>query len=200
MTALSLTKGQKLSLTKEFPMSTNLRVGLGWDANSLDTGHDFDLDASAFMLKDNDLVLNPVTWEGFVFYGQPTAPGVAYGGDNRTGSGDGDDETVDVNLTQVRADVRRIVFAATIYEWRKRKQNFGQVRNAYIRLVDIDTNKELCRYNLTENFSTETALLFAELYRDGTEWKFGAIGGGFKDGLSALCKGFGIDAPEEGTA
>lgn len=197
MTSLSLTKGQKLSLTKEFPLSTKLRVALGWKANNLDTGTDFDLDVSTFLLKVDDLVLNPATWEGFVFYGQDSAPGVKYNGDNRVGSATGDAETVDVDLNLVQERVRRLVFTSTIYAARKRKQNFGQVRNAYIRLIDIDTDKELCRYNLTETFSTETALIFAEIYRDGSEWKFNAIGGGYRDGLAALCKGFGIITEEE---
>lgn len=194
---LSLTKGANLSLTKEFPSLKLVRFGLGWDAKSTDTGVDFDLDASAFMLNNQKKLLNTNTGEGFIFYNQPSAIGIQYGGDNRTGSGEGDDETLDVDLNSLQSTVESVMITATIYHARSRKQNFGQVKNAYIRLIDAETGTELVRYDLSEDFGTETALMFGELYRHNGEWKFRAVGQGYTGGLSALAGSFGLNIQEE---
>lgn len=196
-TTKSLTKGETRSLTKQFPMSTKLTVALGWDANNTDTGKAYDLDASAFLLREDGLLIDPTTGAGFVFYADPTYQGVTYNGDNRTGSGSGDDETIDVDLTAVPDNVKSIAFSTTIYAGRQRNQNFGQVKNAYIRLLDSTTGAELLRYDLSEDFSLETAVIFAELYRYGSEWKFRAIGNGYNDGLRGLCASYGFKILEE---
>ena len=188
--ALSLSKGGNLSLSKEAPGMTKVLVGLGWDARSTD-GQDFDLDASAFLLKADGKVRAD---SDFIFYNQLKSVdgSVEHTGDNRTGEGDGDDEAIKVDLSKVPADIDRIAFTVTIHEADARKQNFGQVRNAFIRIVNQDTNVEVGRYDLDEDASTETAVIFGELYRHGTEWKFRAVGQGFKGGLKPLAESFGL--------
>ena len=188
--ALSLTKGGNLSLTKEAPGMTKVLVGLGWDARSTD-GQDFDLDASAFLLKADGKVRAD---SDFIFYNQLKSVdgSVEHTGDNRTGEGDGDDEAIKVDLSKIPADIHKIAFTVTIHEAEARRQSFGQVRNAFIRIVNQDTNVEVGRYDLAEDASTETAMIFAELYRHGAEWKFRAVGQGFKGGLKPLAESFGL--------
>lgn len=188
--ALSLSKGGNLSLSKEAPGMTKVLVGLGWDARSTD-GQDFDLDASAFLLKaDGKVRADP----DFIFYNQLKSVdgSVEHTGDNRTGEGDGDDEAIKVDLSKVPADIDRIAFTVTIHEADARRQNFGQVRNAFIRIVNQDNNSEVARYDLAEDASTETAMIFAELYRNGAEWKFRAVGQGFAGGLKPLAESYGL--------
>ncbi len=167
-------------------------VGLGWDINAFDSGCDFDLDAAAFMCGANGKC---PTEKEFIFYGNlvHASEAVKHMGDNRTGSGDGDDEQILVDLTKIPANVERIAFTATIYEADARRQNFGQVSNAYIRIVDEATGQELIRYDLGEDFSIETAVVVGELYKHNGEWKFNAIGSGFQGGLAALCGHYGIE-------
>ena len=188
--ALSLSKGGNLSLTKEAPGMTKVLVGLGWDARSTD-GQDFDLDASAFLLKADGKVRAD---SDFIFYNQlkSTDGSVEHTGDNRTGEGDGDDEAIKIDLSKVPADVDKIAITVTIHEADARRQNFGQVRNAFIRLVNQDNNNEVVRYDLAEDASTETAMIFAELNRNGSEWKFRAVGQGFNGGLKPLAESFGL--------
>lgn len=188
--ALSLSKGGNLSLSKEAPGMTKVLVGLGWDARSTD-GQDFDLDASAFLLKADGKVRAD---SDFIFYNQLKSVdgSVEHTGDNRTGEGDGDDEAIKVDLSKVPADIDRIAFTVTIHEADARRQNFGQVRNAFIRIVNQDNNSEVARYDLAEDASTETAMLFAELYRNGAEWKFRAVGQGFAGGLKPLAESYGL--------
>ena len=190
--ALSLSKGGNLSLSKEAPGMTKVLVGLGWDARSTD-GQDFDLDASAFLLKADGKVRAD---SDFIFYNQlkSTDGSVEHTGDNRTGEGDGDDEAIKVDLSKVPADIDRIAFTVTIHEADARRQNFGQVRNAFIRIVNQDNNSEVARYDLAEDASTETAMIFAELYRNGAEWKFRAVGQGYAGGLASVCAQYGINA------
>lgn len=190
--AISLQKGQKVDLTKTNPGLTKLLVGLGWDTNKYDGGQDFDLDVAAFMATGENKVESD---QNFVFYGnkQDPANSVVHLGDNLTGVGDGDDEQMTVDLANVPATVEKISFTVTIYDGETRKQNFGQVSNAFIRIVNEATNEELIRYDLGEDFSIETAVVIAELYRNGAEWKFNAIGSGFSGGLSALCSNFGVN-------
>ena len=190
---ISLQKGQKVSLTKGNPGLTKVVVGLGWDVNNFDTGGDFDLDAAAFLLGES----GKVTSSGdFVFYGnlRHSSGAVEHLGDNLTGEGAGDDEQIRIDLTKVPANIQRIAFTVTIYEAESRRQNFGQVSNAFIRIVDQATGTELIRYDLAEDFSIETAIVVGELYRHSGEWKFNAIGSGFQGGLAALCGHYGIDA------
>ena len=191
--AISLAKGQKVDLTKGNPGLKNLLVGLGWDVNVYDGGDDFDLDAAAFMLGENGKCANE---KDFVFYGnlEHASGGVVHKGDNLTGAGDGDDEQIAIDLTKVPANVAKIAFTVTIYKAEERKQNFGQVSNAFIRIVDNANGQELIRYDLGEDFSIETAVVVGELYRNNGEWKFNAIGSGFSGGLSALCQNYGINA------
>ena len=188
--ALSLSKGGNLSLTKEAPGMTKVLVGLGWDARSTD-GQDFDLDASAFLLKADGKVRAD---SDFIFYNQLKSVdgSVEHTGDNRTGEGDGDDEAIKVDLSKVPADIDKIAFTVTIHEAEIRKQNFGQVSNAFIRIVNQDNNSEVARYDLAEDASTETAMIFAELYRHGSEWKFRAVGQGFRGGLKPLAESYGL--------
>ena len=189
---ISLQKGQKVSLTKGNPGLTKVVVGLGWDVNNFDTGGDFDLDAAAFLLGES----GKVTSSGdFVFYGnlRHSSGAVEHLGDNLTGEGAGDDEQIRIDLTKVPANIQRIAFTVTIYEAESRRQNFGQVSNAFIRIVDQSTGTELIRYDLAEDFSIETAIVVGELYRHSGEWKFNAIGSGFQGGLAALCANYGVD-------
>ena len=187
-----LQKGQKVSLTKDNPGLSNVVVGLGWDVNAFDTGAAFDLDASAFLLTDTGKV---AASEDFVFYGNAKDPSgsVQYMGDNKTGAGDGDDEQIKINLSTIPANISKITFTATIYDAETRRQNFGQVNNAYIRIYNEVTGEEMLRYDLGEDFSIETAVVFGELYKNGAEWKFNAIGSGYQGGLAALCGSFGVE-------
>ncbi|RKI69734.1 TerD family protein [bacterium 1xD42-67] len=189
---ISLKKGQKVSLTKDAPGLTRVVVGLGWDVNAYDTGGDFDLDAAAFLLGDSGRAASS---DDFVFYGnlKHTSGGVEHQGDNLTGAGDGDDEQIKVDLTKVPDPVARIAFTATIYEAEERRQNFGMVSNAFIRIYNEASGEELLRYDLGEDFSIETAVVFGELYKNNGEWKFNAIGSGYQGGLAALCANYGVD-------
>ena len=189
---VNLQKGQKVDLTKGNAGLDSILVGLGWDTNKYDGGHEFDLDVSVFMTGDNGKVENETN---FVFYNNPQdgAGSVIYSGDNRTGEGEGDDESVKVTLSKVPANVQKISFTVTIHEADARGQNFGQVSNAYIRIVDTAKNEELLRYDLGEDYSIETAIVVAELYRHNGEWKFAAVGSGFQGGLAALCRNFGLN-------
>ena len=189
---INLTKGQKVDLTKGNPSLKNIMVGLGWDVNEFDSGYAFDLDAAAFMLGSNGKC---PTEKEFIFYGnlQHNSESVIHMGDNLTGEGDGDDEQIKVDLAKIPANVDKIAFTVTIYDADVRKQNFGQVSNSYIRIVDEITGNEIIRYDLGEDFSIETAAVFGELYKNGDEWKFNAIGSGFQGGLAALCGHYGIE-------
>ncbi len=189
---VSLSKGQKVSLTKNNPGLAKVVVGLGWDVNQFDTGGDFDLDASAFLLTDSGKVSDS---KDFVFFGNLTHPSgsVQHMGDNLTGAGEGDDEQIKVDLSKVPANITKIAFTVTIYEPEQRRQNFGQVNNAFIRIYNEATGEELLRYDLGEDFSIETAAVFGELYKNGGEWKFNAIGSGYQGGLAALCASYGVD-------
>ncbi|MBQ2803053.1 MAG: TerD family protein [Lachnospiraceae bacterium] len=189
---INLSKGQKVDLTKGNPGLKSIMVGLGWDVNAFDSGADFDLDAAAFMLGANGKC---PTDQEFIFYGnlEHNTGAVKHMGDNLTGAGDGDDEQVFVDLTKIPANVEKIAFTVTIYDAESRRQNFGQVSNSFIRIVDDATGTELIRYDLGEDFSIETAVVVGELYRHNGEWKFNAIGSGFQGGLAALCGHYGID-------
>ena len=189
---VNLQKGQKVSLTKGNPGLSKVVVGLGWDVNAFDTGGDFDLDAAAFLLTDAGRVLDS---RDFVFYGNLTHPSgsVQHQGDNLTGVGDGDDEQIKVDLSAVPANITKIAFTVTIYEAEARRQNFGQVNNAFVRIYNEATGEELLRYDLGEDFSIETAAVFGELYKYGGEWKFNAIGSGYQGGLAALCANYGVE-------
>lgn len=189
---INLSKGQKVDLTKGNPGLKNIMVGLGWDVNAFDSGSAFDLDAAAFMVGENGKC---PTEKEFIFYGNLEHPSkaVKHMGDNLTGEGEGDDEQIHVDLTKIPANVSKIAFTVTIYDAEVRRQNFGQVSNSFIRIVDEDTNTELIRYDLGEDFSIETAVVVGELYRHNGEWKFNAIGSGFQGGLAALCGHYGIE-------
>ncbi|MBQ2407343.1 MAG: TerD family protein [Lachnospiraceae bacterium] len=189
---VSLQKGQKVSLTKGNPGLKKVVVGLGWDVNAFDTGGDFDLDTAAFLLTDAGKVASS---DDFVFYGNLShkSGSVAHMGDNLTGAGDGDDEQIKIDLSLVPPTVTRIAFTCTIYEAEKRHQNFGQVSNAFIRIYNEENGEELLRYDLGEDFSIETAVVFGEVYRNGEEWKFNAIGSGYQGGLAALCANYGVE-------
>ena len=190
--AVSLRKGQKVDLTKTNPSLKKILVGLGWDTNKYDGGFDFDLDAAAFLLADTGKVTGD---EDFVFYNnlKHQSGSVEHMGDNLTGAGEGDDEEIKVDLEKVPANISKIDFTVTIYEAEKRNQTFGQVSNAYIRVVDDTTGEEIIRYDLGEDFSVETAVVVGELYRHNGEWKFNAIGSGFSGGLAALGRNFGVN-------
>ena len=192
MSVINLSKGQKIDLTKTNPGLTNVIVGLGWDTNRYSGGEDFDLDSSAFIVDGNGKAFNE---KSFIFYNnlQSEEGSVIHTGDNRTGDGDGDDEQMLVKLPLVPSIVQKIVFTVTIHDADQRKQNFGQVSNAFIRIVNEDTNEEIIRYDLGEDFSIETALVVGEIYRHGGEWKFNAIGSGFQGGLASLINEFGLN-------
>ncbi len=189
--AITLNKGGNLSLTKTDPTLNNLLVGLGWDARPTD-GQNFDLDASVFMLKNDGKVRSDAD---FIFYNQlkSACGSVEHTGDNLTGEGDGDDESLIVQLNKIPADIERIAVTVTIHEAEARKQNFGQVSNAFIRIVNKDSGVEVARYDLTEDASVETAMIFGEIYRHNGEWKFKAVGQGYAGGLAPLARQFGID-------
>ncbi|MHA3097441.1 TerD family protein [Acinetobacter brisouii] len=189
--AITLNKGGNLSLSKTDPSLTQVLVGLGWDARATD-GVDFDLDASAFLLGANDKVRGE---HDFIFYNQPRSPegSVEHTGDNRTGAGDGDDESLKIDLTRLPADVQKIIFTVTIHDAEARRQNFGQVQNAFIRILNNTSQHEIVRFDLNEDYSTETAMVFGELYRHNGEWKFRAVGQGYAGGLRMMCHQYGIN-------
>ena len=188
---VSLSKGGNVSLTKEAPGMTAVLVGLGWDARTT-TGADFDLDASAIMAKSDGKVASD---SHFIFFNNKTSPdgSVEHTGDNLTGEGEGDDEQIKVDLAKVPAEVDKIVFPVSIYEAEQRSQSFGQVRNAFIRIVNQAGGAEIARYDLTEDASTETAMVFGELYRNGADWKFRAVGQGYASGLRGIATDFGVN-------
>ena len=192
--AVNLSKGQRVSLDKGMTMAL---VGLGWDVNQYDGGADFDLDASAFLLGANGKVRKD---EDFIFYGNLDSPdsSVHHTGDNLTGEGEGDDEVLTIDFTKVPADVDKIAITVTIYEAQVRKQNFGQVSNAYVRVARMANAQdmqgtEVLRFDLMEEFSVETALVVCEIYRHNGEWKFNAVGAGYQGGLEALCRAYGVN-------
>jgi tellurium resistance protein TerD len=189
--SVSLSKGGNVSLSKEAPGLTAVNVGLGWDARTT-SGTDFDLDASALMVNNTGKILS----DGhFVFFNNLTSPdgSVEHTGDNLTGEGEGDDEMIKVNLAAVPAEVDKIVFAVSIYDADTRQQSFGQVRNAFIRVVNQSGNTEIARYDLSEDASTETAMIFGEVYRNASEWKFRAVGQGYSTGLAGIARDFGVN-------
>jgi tellurium resistance protein TerD len=189
--SISLSKGGNISLSKTDPSLKNVIVGLGWDARPTD-GADFDLDASAFMVKEDGKVRSD---SDFIFYNQTksTCGSVEHTGDNRTGAGDGDDESLIVMLDQVPAEIQRILFTVTIHDAEQRKQNFGQVSRAFVRIVNKDSGVEVTRFDLSEDASIETAMIFGEIYRHSGEWKFKAVGQGYSGGLAALARQYGIN-------
>ena len=190
--AVNLQKGQKVDLTKGNPGLTKLFIGLGWDVNKYDGGSDFDLDSAVFMLGASGKTSSD---DDFIFYGnmKHSSGSVEHMGDNRTGEGEGDDEQIRVDLSKIPASVEKLAFTVTIYDAEERHQNFGQVSNAFIRVLDDSNGTELIRYDLSEDFSIETAVIVAEIYRHNGEWKFNAVGSGFSGGLKALCTEFGVN-------
>ncbi|GGD87147.1 TerD family protein [Paenibacillus nasutitermitis] len=190
--SINLSKGQRIDLTKTNPGLTKVIVGLGWDTNKYSGGQDFDLDASAFLLYEDGKARGG---DDFIFYNNMSGGNnsVIHTGDNRTGEGDGDDEQIKVDLSLVPASIHRIGITVTIHDSEARAQNFGQVTNAFVRVMDESSNREVLRFDLGEDFSTETAVVFCEFYRHGAEWKFQAIGSGFAGGLAALCRNYGLD-------
>ena len=185
--AVSLAKGQRVSLEKIAPGLTEIFVGLGWDVKAVDTGVDFDLDASVFLLGSNERLISD---KHFIFYNNLTSPdatkAIEHTGDNLTGAGDGDDEVVKVNLKQVPSEIEKIIITVTIHDAQERQQNFGQVQNAFVRVVNLQNEQEVVRYDLVEDYSIETALIMAELYRKDGEWRLNAVGAGYQGGLQAL--------------
>jgi tellurium resistance protein TerD len=189
--SVSLSKGGNVSLTKEAPGLTAALVGLGWDARTT-SGAAFDLDASALLLNSAGKVLSD---QHFVFFNNLTSPdgSVEHTGDNLTGEGEGDDESIKVDLSRVPADVDKVVFTVSIYDAESRQQSFGQVRNAFIRVVNQADGSEVTRYDLSEDASTETAMIFGEMYRNTGEWKFRAVGQGYTSGLAGIARDFGVN-------
>ncbi|PGY48933.1 TerD family protein [Priestia megaterium] len=189
--SISLSKGQRIDLTKTNPGLTKVIVGLGWDTNKYAGSQDFDLDACAFLANKSSQVVND---EEFVFYNNLKSPNgaVEHTGDNRTGAGDGDDEKIAVDFSLLPDHVEKIGISVTIHDADARGQNFGQVSNAFVRLIDAQTNEEVLRYDLGEDFSIETAVVVCELYKHGNDWKFNAIGSGFSGGLADLCRNYGL--------
>lgn len=190
--AISLQKGGNVNLSKEAPSLKKLVVGLGWDPRATD-GSAFDLDGSAFLLKADGKVRSDAD---FIFYNnlKSTDGSVVHQGDNTSGAGEGDDEKISIDLSTVPADIEKVTFGVTIHDAEARKQNFGMVSKAYIRCINADGDKEIARYDLSEDSSTETAMIFGEIYRHNGEWKFKAIGQGFAGGLGPLARSFGINA------
>jgi tellurium resistance protein TerD len=188
--SVSLVKGSNVNLSKEAPGLRAVTVGLGWDVRTT-TGTDFDLDASAILCTEAGTVVSD---GDFVFFNNLTSTNgaVQHTGDNLTGDGDGDDEVIKIDLTQVPAEAAKIVFPVAIYDGEARKQTFGQVRNAFIRVVDQSGGGELARYDLSEDAGTETAMIFGELYRQGDDWKFRAVGQGYSTGLTGIARDFGV--------
>lgn len=190
--AINLIKGQKIDLTKGNPSLKKVIIGLGWDTNKYSGGHDFDLDASVFLVGSNGRTNHD---EDFIFYNNLKSrnEAVIHKGDNRTGVGDGDDEQIFLEFAKMPVDVDKMAITVTIHEALERGQNFGQVSNAYVRVINEETSEEILRYDLGEDFSIETALVVCEIYRNGSEWKFSAVGSGFQGGLAALCNHYGLD-------
>lgn len=190
--SISLSKGQRIDLTKTNPGLVKGIIGLGWDLNQYDGGAGFDLDASAFLADEKGNCQND---HDFIFYNNLKHPsgGVEHTGDNRTGEGSGDDEQLFVDFSKIPENIHRIGITVTIHDAESRNQNFGQVSNAFVRFVDEVTGKELIRYDLGEDFSIETAVVVCELYRHNGDWKFNAIGSGFSGGLAALCRNYGLE-------
>ncbi|QJD84852.1 TerD family protein [Cohnella herbarum] len=189
--AVNLSKGQKVDLTKTNPGLVKVKVGLGWDTNKYDGGSSFDLDATAFCLNGSGKVNSD---SDFIYYNNKsnTNGAIQLSGDNQTGEGAGDDESLTIDLNQVPANIEKVAFCITIHDAASRNQNFGQVANAFVRILKDGTNEELIRYDLGEDFSIETAVVVAELYRHNGEWKFSAVGSGYRDGLAGLCRDFGV--------
>lgn len=188
--AVSLKKGGNVSLTQEAPTLKKIHIGLGWDTRATD-GTDFDLDASAFLLTENQKVAGD---DDFIFYGQlkSKCASVEHLGDNKTGSGDGDDEVIVVDLEKIPSKLKKISICVTIHDADARKQNFGQVSNAYMRIVNMETDREIAKFDLSEDYSTETAMIFGDIYQHNNEWKFKAIGQGYSGGLGELCNLYGV--------
>jgi len=191
--SISLSKGQKIDLSKASPGLIKAVIGLGWDTNKYSGGNDFDLDSSAFLVGENGKVLNDLD---FIFYNnlKSSNGSVVHTGDNRTGEGEGDDEQIKIDFGKVPNQIHKIAIAVTIHDALKRKQNFGQVSNAFVRVVNEENNQEVLRYDLAEDFSVETAIVVCEIYRYNGEWRFSAVGSGFEGGLGALCKNYGLQA------
>ena len=189
---ITLKKGEKINLTKGNPGLKNIKLGLGWDINNFDSGYDYDLDVSIFMVGESGKVERD---EDFVFYNnlKHISGAVEHLGDNRTGEGDGDDEEILVDLKLMPSHIQKIAVAVTIYEAKERRQNFGQVSNSYIRVLNSENEEEKLRYDLGEEFSIETAIVACELYKYNGEWKFSAVGSGFEGGLESLCKNYGLN-------
>ena len=189
--SVSLSKGGNVSLSKEAPGLTAILVGLGWDARTT-SGADFDLDASALMLDTSGKIVSD---QHFIFFNNLKSPdgSVEHTGDNLTGEGEGDDEAIKVNLAAVPGEVDKIVFPVSIYDAESRSQSFGQVRNAFIRIVNQSGGAEIARYDLSEDASTETAMIFGEVYRNASEWKFRAVGQGYSTGLAGIARDFGVN-------
>ncbi|MDR0547809.1 MAG: TerD family protein [Deltaproteobacteria bacterium] len=192
--AVSLVKGANISLSGEVPGLKAARVGLGWDPRE-SVGEDFDLDASVFLLNQQGQVSRD---EDFIFYGNLKSQdgSIEHAGDNLTGGGEGDDEVIHVNLEKIPASIQKLVFTVTIYEAEKRRQNFGMVANAFIRIVNQLDDREIARFDLSEDLSVETAMIFGEIYRHNQDWKFRAVGQGYAGGLAALAKRYGVDVAD----
>ncbi|MCM3389194.1 TerD family protein [Ureibacillus chungkukjangi] len=191
--AIQLSKGQRIDLTKNDPSLQRIIIGLGWDIKQFDGGQDFDLDASAFLLDAGGKCRKETD---FIFYNnlRSVDGSVTHTGDNRTGEGDGDDEQIKIDLSKVPHDVQKVAITVTIHDAEVRHQNFGQVSNAFVRLVNEDTGNEVLRYDLGEDFSIETAVVFCEVYKHGSDWKFNAVGSGYQGGLQALVNAYGLNA------
>lgn len=191
--SISLSKGSRIDLSKTSPNLRKAIIGLGWDTNKYSGGYEFDLDASAFLVSSDGKVKDE---RDFVFYNNLTNSNgsVKHTGDNRTGEGEGDDEQIIIDFDNIPANIDKIAITVTIFEAQQRAQNFGQVTNAFVRLVNAETNEEILIYNLGEDFSVETAVVFCEIYRYNGAWKFNAVGSGFQGGLKALCNNYGLDA------
>jgi len=189
--SINLSKGQKIDLTKNNPSLSKVIIGLGWDTNKYSGGFDFDLDASAFLCNADGMVRDE---KDFIFYNNLTnsSNSVTHTGDNRTGEGEGDDEQIKIDFSKMPKNIEKIAITVTIHEAKERGQNFGQVSNAYVRLLDEVTGAELLRYDLAEDFSIETAIVVCEVYKYNDNWKFSAVGSGYEGGLAALCRSFGL--------
>ena len=184
--AIQLSKGQRIDLTKNDPTLQKIVIGLGWDVKQFDGGQDYDLDASAFILNASGKCRSDLD---FIFYNnlQSSDGSVIHTGDNRTGEGDGDDEQIKIDLSKIPQDVQKVAITVTIHDAEVRHQNFGQIANAFVRLVNEDTGVEVLRYDLGEDFSIETAVVFCEIYKHGNDWKFNAVGSGYQGGLQVTC-------------
>jgi len=189
---ISLVKGQKIDLSKESPGLKKAIIGLGWDVNKYDGNFDFDLDASAFLVGENNKVNNDLD---FIYYNnlKHSSGFITHTGDNRTGEGEGDDEQIIIDFESAPSNVSKVAITVTIHDAQARSQNFGQIANAFIRMEDEQSGNEILRYDLTEDFSIETALVVCEIYRHNEGWKFSAIGSGFEGGLRSLCLNYGLD-------